>query len=188
MKIKWPGLAFISLLVFSSLACTLFIGGPSLPSEKITASPEGLASLLQKIQSSQAAALENGILTLSITESELSSLLASKLSDQPDSLIQNLQVVLQNNEIQIYGVTTKGNFQANSRVVIAVAMDPDGKPIFKVTSADFGPMPAPEGLTDAISTLIDQAFTGVIGPAITGIRLDSVVISDGILTLTGRVK
>jgi hypothetical protein len=43
-------------------------------------------------------------------------------------------------------------------------------------------------LNEAISAVIDEAYTGTLGPVATGIRLETVTIADGAMTLSGRVK
>ena len=47
---------------------------------------------------------------------------------------------------------------------------------------------APQGLNDAISAFVAQAFTGSLGPAATGFRLESISIGKGVMTVTGRIK
>jgi hypothetical protein len=53
---------------------------------------------------------------------------------------------------------------------------------------DFGPLPAPDSINGTISKMVDEAFSGAIGPAATGFRLESITIENGTMTLTGRVK
>jgi hypothetical protein len=53
---------------------------------------------------------------------------------------------------------------------------------------DFGPFPAPEGLNSTVSAFVQEAFTGALGPAAIGFRLETVTIADGVMTLTGRIK
>jgi hypothetical protein len=69
-----------------------------------------------------------------------------------------------------------------------VGVDVAGQPRLEIASADFGPFPAPQGLNNAISALIAEAYTGSLGPVATGFRLESISIADGVMTLTGRVK
>jgi uncharacterized protein YpmS len=175
-------------LALASLACKIFIGGPDYPLTPIAVSTEAVASLDQQVQAAQTAAAQNGVLTLTINETQITSLLASKLEAQPDPFIRDPQVYLRNNEIQVYGKATQGNLEANVRIVLSANIDAEGKPVILVTSADFGPLPAPEGLNKTISTLIEEAFTGTLGPAAIGLRLESITIADGVMTLTGRVK
>ena len=183
-------LILLSLVVLAliPLACTIFVGGPQYPAASIPVSTEAVGNLDQMLQVAQTAAAQSGTLTLSINETQLTSLLAMKLDSQPDPFIQNPQVYLNNGEIQVFGRATKGNLQANVRIVLTTSIDSEGQPVITVTSADFGPFPAPQGLNNTVSAFIDQAFTGVFGPAATGLRLESINIANGIMTLTARVK
>jgi hypothetical protein len=70
-----------------------------------------------------------------------------------------------------------------------VGVDPaTGTPSITIASADFGPVDAPEGVTNAISSIIAEAFTGSFGPVATGLRIETITIADGVMTLTGRIK
>ena len=79
-------------------------------------------------------------------------------------------------------------FTANVSITMQVGVDANGQPQITITQADFGPLPAPQGLNDAVSSLIQQAYTGSLGPAATGFRLESISIADGAMTVSGRVK
>jgi uncharacterized protein YpmS len=175
-------------LALASLACTVFVGGPDYPPTSIAVSTEAVGSLDDQVHAAQTAAAQNGVLALTVNETQITSLLASKLEAQPDPFIRDPQVYLRNNEIQVYGKAAQGNLEANVRIVLSASIDAEGKPVIAVTSADFGPLPAPEGLNKTISALIDEAFTGALGPAAVGLRLESITIADGVMTMTGRVK
>jgi len=187
-KYKPKILLAILAIALVPLACTVFVGGPDYPANPIAVSTEALGSLDQQLQAAETAAAQSGALTITINETQITSLLAAKLDSQPDPFIREPQVYLRDGEIQIYGKATQGNLQANVRIVLTATLDTDGKPVIKVASTDFGPFPAPGGLNDTVSSFIDQAFTGKLGPAITGLRLESITIADGVMTLTGRVK
>jgi uncharacterized protein YpmS len=175
-------------LSLASLACTVFVGGPEYPPTSIAVSTEAVNNLDQQIQAAQTAAAQNGVLTLTVDETQITSLLALKLDSQTDPFIRDPQVYLRNNEIQVYGKARQGNLEANVRIVLSASIDAEGKPVIAVTSADFGPLPAPEGLNKTISAFIGEVFTGTLGPAAFGMRLESITIADGIMTFTGRVK
>ncbi len=187
-KSKISILLTIFALTLASLACTMFVGGPDYPETPIPVSTDAVGNLEKQIQAAQATAAQSGTLSFTIDESQLTSLLATKLAEQPDPLLTEPQVYLRDGEVQVFGKVVKGSFQVNVRIVFTISLDAEGKPVISVTSADFGPLPAPEGLNSAISAMMDEAFTGMIGPAALGFRLESVTIADGIMTLTGRVK
>ena len=195
-KTRTAILPLILPLALAALACTIFVGGPDYPKTPIPVSTEAVGSLDDQFHAAETAAADSGTLTLNINESQITSLIASKLAEQTDpstgsrqaSFFTDPQVYLRDGQIQIYGKAVQGNLQANVRIILSATLDDNGKPVISVVSADFGPLPAPEGLDNAISKMVDEAFTGAIGPAAIGFRLESLTIADGVMTLTGRVK
>ena len=195
-KTRTAILPLILPLALAALACTIFVGGPDYPKTPITVSTEAVGSLDDQFHAAQTAAADSGTLTLNINESQITSLIASKLAEQTDPstgsrqapFFTDPQVYLRDGQIQIYGKAVQGNLQANVRIILSATLDNNGKPSISVVSADFGPLPAPEGLDNAIGKMVDEAFTGAIGPAAIGFRLESLTIADGVMTLTGRVK
>ena len=181
-------IVFVLPLALAALACTIFVGGPDYPATPVAVSSEAVGSLNDQISAAETAAADSGTLTLTINESQITSLLAAKLDEQSDPFITNPQVYLRDGTIQIYGKAVQGNLQANVRIVLSATVGPDGKPLIAVSSTDFGPLPAPASLNDAISSMVDEAFTGAVGPAAIGFRLESITIADGVMTLTGRIK
>jgi hypothetical protein len=195
-KTRTAILPLILPLALAALACTIFVGGPDYPKTPVPVSTEAVGSLDDQFHAAETAAADSGTLTLNINESQITSLIASKLDEQTNPstgsgqapFITDPQVYLRDGQIQIYGKAAQGNLQANVRIILSATLDDNGKPVISVVSADFGPLPVAEGLNDAISKMVDEAFTGAIGPAAIGFRLESLTIADGVMTLTGRVK
>ncbi len=175
-------------LALASLACTINAGGPDYPETRVPISTESAFSLEEQVRAAQTAAAQSGALAISITESQLTSLVAAKLAEDPQPVVTDPQVYLRDGQIQIYGKATQGLIQVNVRLVIAISVDANGQPVITIVSTDFGPLPAPEGLNKTISAMVQETFTGALGPAAIGFRLDSVTIADGVMTLAGRVK
>jgi uncharacterized protein YpmS len=180
-------IALLSLSL-AALACTINVGGPDYPETRVPVSTESATSLEEQVKAAQTAAAQSGALVLSISESQITSLVAAKLAENPEPLLTDPQVYLRDGQIQIYGKAVQGRLQANVRIVIAISVDANGQPAISVLSTDFGPLPAPEGLNNTISALVQEAFTGALGPAAIGFRLESITIADGVMTMTGRVK
>lgn len=175
-------------LALAGLACTLFVGGPEYPQTPIPVSTEAAQSVEEQLHQAVTAAAQTGGLTVSITESQLTSLVAARLSSDTQPLLTDPQVYLRNGQIELYGKAVRGNLQANVHIALTASVDAEGRPQLTVSSVDFGPLPAPEGLNSAISGAVNEAFTGAFGPAVTGFRLESIVIADGVMTLSGRIK
>ncbi len=180
---------FFILLLLTSLACTIFVGGPDYPEQTVPVSTDEVLSMQAQIEQAFLSGAESGIVTLQITESQLTSYMTQKLQEQSSPPFTEPQVFLRNGQMQMYGKINRGMFAANVLITMNVNIDPTtGLPKIEIASADFGPFPAPEGLNTAISAVIDEAFTGSLGPVAIGFRLESITIADGIMTLTGRIK
>jgi hypothetical protein len=181
---------FITIPIFSltALACTLFVGGPDYPNTSISNSSEEVEKFNFQFQDAQTVAAQTGKITFSINETQITSLLSEKLASQGDPFFQNPQIYLQNSEIVVYGKATQGILTANIRIIILAKLDNNNQPKLTISSVDLGPLPIPEGFTNTVDTMLEQAFTGAIGPIASGIRLESINISDGVLTISGRIK
>lgn len=186
---------FLLSLVLASLACNVFVGGPdysTLPT--IPASTEAAQSIQDEIQRAFEAGAQTGTITLNITEPQITSFVAARLQSDPDlqqdsqPLITEPQVYLQNGQMQIYGKTKQGMFTANIGIIVSVGVDENGQPKVEIVSADFGPLPAPEGLKDTISAMVREAYMGSLGPIATGLRIETINIANGIMTVSGRIR
>jgi len=197
MKINRPGLPlFLLILIITSLACTIFVGGPdysNLP--PIPVSAEAAESIKAEIKRAFEAGLETGVVTINITEPQITSYLAARLQtdaslQQSDKkpLMTDPQVYLRDGQMQIYGKTQQGIFTANIAIIITMGVDANGQPLIDITSADFGPFPVPEGLKDAITAMVREAYTGSLGPVATGLRIETISIASGVMTVTGRIR
>jgi len=197
MKRKISGFPlFLLSLVLMSLACTVFVGGPdysSLP--PIPVSAEAIESIQAELQRAIEAGAQTGVITINLTEPQITSYLAARLQTDPSlqqtdkkPLITEPQVYLRDGQMQIYGKTQQGMFAANIGIIVSMGVDANGQPQIEVVSADFGPFPAPEGLKDAITAMVKEAYTGSLGPVATGLRIESVTTANGIMTVTGRIR
>jgi hypothetical protein len=197
MRIRTRGLSlFLLSFVLTSLACTIFVGGPdysSLP--PIPVSAESAESIKEELRRAFEAGAQTGVITININEPQITSYLAARMQTDPSlqqsdqkPLITNPQVYLRDGQMQIYGKTQQGIFAANIGIIVKVGVDTDGQPLIEIVSADFGPFPAPEGLKNAITAMIQEAYTGSLGPVATGLRIETISIANGIMTITGRIR
>jgi len=196
-KNKYALPLFLITLLLTSLACTIFVGGPDysdLP--VIPVSPEAAQSLKDEMQRAFEAGATTGVVTLNITEPQITSYLAYRMqsdptlqqSDTKKPLITDPQVYLRDGQMKIYGKSQQGMFAANIGIIINVGIDETGQPKIEIASADFGPFPAPDGLKEALTAMIREAYTGAIGPVATGLRIETITIANGIMTISGRIK
>lgn len=187
---------FLLSLVLTSLACTIFVGGPdysTLP--PIPVSAEAAESIKEELRRAFEAGAQTGVVTVNITEPQITSYLAARMQTDPSlqqsdkkPFITDPQVYLRDGQMQIYGKTKQGIFAANIGIILNMGVDANGQPQIDIVSADFGPFPAPEGLKDAITAMVKEAYTGSLGPVATGLRVETITIASGIMTVTGRIR
>ena len=186
---------FLLILLFTSLACTVFVGGPDYSDlTPIPVSLEAAESLKEEMRRAFEAGAQTGVVTLNITDPQITSVLALRLLSDPNMqtdkkpIIAEPQVYLRDGQMKIYGKSQQGMFAANIGIIVNMGVDEFGKPKIEIVSADFGPFPAPAGINDALTAMIEEAYTGSIGPAATGLRIETITIANGIMTITGRIK
>jgi uncharacterized protein YpmS len=185
---KHSRLFLVAITLFVTLACTVFTGGPDYPDQRIPVSTEAVDSLKQNIQQAVVDGAQSGVIYLFINETQLTSYLAFKLQGSADPMFTDPQVYLRDNQMRIYGKTKQGMFTSNIGIVLEAGTDENGKPKLQVVSADFGPLPLPEGLNNAITAIIEEAYTGSLGPVATGFRIETILIADGVMAIVGRIK
>jgi len=175
-------------LALAVLACSMNIGGPEYPTPAIMVSTEAVGELRSSVETAVAASVDSGQVMLSFTESQLTSFLNNKLQAQSNPLITNPQVYLRDGQLQVYGTARKSYFEATARIILSAGVDEQGQLKIELTSADFGPLPVPNGLKEIITATILETYTGALGPVASGIRLQSVTIADGTMTIVGNTK
>ena len=185
----------IVVLLLASLACTVSVGGPDYSDRpSIAVSNEAAESLKEELKRAFESGIQTGQVTINITEPQITSVLAARLqSDQnlqqnSQPLITDPQVYLRDGQMQIFGKTQQGMFTANIGIIVSVGVDENNAPRIEIVSADFGPLPVPDGLKTAIAAMIQEAYTGSVGPVATGLRVETISIANGIMTITGRIR
>jgi hypothetical protein len=171
-------------LTAAGLACAL-PGGPKPPASPIAVSTAAATQMQETVQTAVADAAKSGQLDLTLTEEQVTSYVVVQLAQQADAPITDLQIFLRDNKIQMFGTVTAGQVTAKAQILIAVAVDAQGKLALTIEKADFGPIPVPKSLLENISTALDKALTQQIGGKAV---LSGVSIVNGQITLTGTVS
>jgi hypothetical protein len=175
-------------ILLTMLACTIFTGGPDFPDPPIPVSTEAVQSLSDQIHVAVTAGADSGVVTLFITETQMSSFLAYKLAGDDNAMFTDPQVYLRDGQMRIYGKSKQGVFTANVGIVLSVGTNEAGDPKLELVSADFGPFPLPDQLNEVLTALIEEAYTGSLGPVATGMRIKSITIADGVMAIVGQVR
>jgi hypothetical protein len=183
------GLAVVAAcLGLAAIACQIDVGGPEPPGDPIPVSTEAAGELVGAWESAVAGAAGSGNLTLLLTESQVTSYLALRLEAEEDPLLSSPQVYLRDGMIQIHGRTHQGILAADVLISVTPTLEPDGTISFEVTSADVGPLPAPETLRQSVSAMLTEAFTSPLGSLATGFRITTLAVSGGEAALIGQLR
>lgn len=175
-------------LALGVMACQIDLGGPLPPGPPIVVSQEASAQVQQNWQSALEAAATTGSVTVLLTESQVTSFLSQRLAASEEAVLDNPQVYLRDGAIEVFGGARQGPIRANVHVSISPRIDDQGALGFEITSANFGPIPAPDFITDSVSTILSEAFTGTLGSLATGIRITTIAIADGELAVVGELR
>ncbi len=170
------------------LACTISIGGPPYPEERIPVSTAAIGELQADIATALVSGSASGEIRMVIREDQLTSFLAYYLEKQANPFLTEPQVYLRDGQVQVYGTVRRGYLQATACIILTPTIDANGRLQLELTSADFGPFPTPKGLREALTAIVSEAYAGALGPVATGLRLESVVIAHGYALLIGRVR
>jgi len=181
-------LVILVALVTASLACTVDVGGPVPPGPPIPVSQDAATILEDVWASALQGALATGQVLVILDEAQVTSLLAIRLSQQDKPVLKNPQVYLQDGQIRVYGSTIQGPLRGNVLIAIEPRLDAEGRVTFDVLSADFGPVPAPASVLDGISSVLTELFTGSLGSLATGVRVTSLAIDDGEMSIVGELR
>lgn len=123
-----------------------------------------------------------------LDETQLTTFLAHRLEAHEAPILLQPQVYLRQNAIQVFGTTERGFLKANVLLAITPLVDSDGNIVLELTTAEFGPVPAPKALKETVSAVLTEAFTGSFGSLATGIRVTTLAIHDGTMAIVGELR
>lgn len=175
-------------MILATIACQLQLGGPTAPDIPAIAPSDTTQPLDQAWDSALEAAEQTGEVQFIVNESQLNAFLGQRLEAGAAPFLMQPEVYLRQGQIQIYGVTTQAGVEARVHLAIAPILDSDGRLGFEIASADFGPLPAPDALKDAISKVLSEAMTGTLASFAMGVQVTSIAISDGQMAIVGKLR
>ena len=175
-------------IILASIACQLQLGGPTAPDVPALAPPDSTQPLDQAWDAALEAAEQSGEVQFIVNESQLNAFLGQRLDAGAGPFLIQPEVYLRQGQIQIYGLTTQAGVEARVHLAVAPILDSDGRLGFEIASAEFGPLPAPDALKEAISKVLSEALTGTLSSFATGVQVTSITISDGQMAIVGKLR
>jgi len=181
--------AVLTALSLAVLACSpsLGLGAPTPPASPIAVSSEA-AGQVDGLWATAVAGSKNGQLTVVMTEAQLTSYAALKLTNDANSPITDPQIFLRNGKMVLYGKVKANNITLPAALTLSVVPSPTGAVSVTIDNADVGPMPVPSSLRDTLADNINQLIAQNAGAGNTGFKVTDVAIGDGQLTVTGMLN
>lgn len=180
--------SFFAVLLLAAMACNLNLGGPDTPQDTVEISEAEAKSLVETWEDAFQTARETGVVSLTITQDQMTSFLALSMSKQENPLLTDPKVIFRDGEMEVVGSYDTGSIKANVGIVMAVTVDPAGLPRIEVISGSVGPLPVPPELLTGVSEVVNQSLTGQIGTTATGFTLQTIDIQNGSLSINGTLK
>lgn len=175
-----PLMIMLCTLAIISFACNL--GGPVADTTPYpTLDPTSLAVSLE---TSIAINPELQTVVITLDEQQVTTYLSQKIAEQPDAPFENPQVLLQAGKMEVYATAGVSLVTANVRLVIIIAIDSQGNPVINLESANFGPIPIPDTLSDYLAGMLYGAIKDGFGSNPDQLRLLDVQISEGLMIVT----
>jgi uncharacterized protein YpmS len=178
----------LAALVIASLACNLSRSASPSPTPRPTI-PVSTTSVQELEQSLNEAAgdLQQGKqVTLILTESQLTSLVASSFQNTDGPILQNPQVYLRDGQVQLMGTIEQSGVGLPLEILVTPRVDSSGNLEYSIDSAKIGPFPIPQAQLNQLSTELDKAIAAQMGQGEERIILDGITISDGTMVITGH--
>jgi uncharacterized protein YpmS len=178
----------LALVVLSaaSIACNLPARATDTPPTEPQLDPQTAQQLEEQYKATLDSAPPNGDVTVTITQQQLNTLIQDRIASEPDSPIQDPQVVLTNGQMEIDGTVSQAGFSINSTTVLRPGANADGSPRLEVVSIHLGSIPAPDSLEDQVGRMVDDAFQDYLTQNADQFRVSSISIGEGFMTVTGQ--
>lgn len=177
----------LSMLLIASMACNYPNVKNQIPQEVVPVTTEAVQSLVTDIEQAIEQALETGQLSLVLSETQLTSLVATQLQTVDEVHVTDVQILLRESQIQIQSNLTQDGIQIPSQIIASVYPDAAGKVEVNIISTKIGPLPIPDSLTNTIADTIKDAIQEEIFKNLPNLFIDAIVIADGKMSIEGHI-
>ena len=169
----------LMVLIFLNLSCQ-FPGYGAKSSDPTQSAGDIVDSVV-----TQFAGDTNGF-SVTITESQINSLVLQALGSQAEAFLINPKVDLKQGQMILSGQIKQSIVVINVRVVLEPYIDENGLPKMKLVEADLGPLPVPEGMNQQLSDIFEPIILQVVSGYGQNVKLQTITVSEDAMTLTGQ--
>lgn len=178
-------LVFVILLA-AGLACNFPGRNTSSPPPQQPSSTQAVQELEQQLKATLSTSGDSGQVTITLTQEQLTSIVAAQLAKQPDQSFTDPQVVLTNGQMEVYGKVSQSGFTTDTKIVMTPEVDGNGKVHLNIVSISLGPFPVPDTLKQQFSDLANKALNDYLDSTSQKVKVTSINITEGKMTITGE--
>jgi hypothetical protein len=188
-KCKYLFLILIISLVSASLACKLpFNSQPAdLQPELVPVTTEAAEELREEIEEAAKAFLAGKSFTLTINEAQATSMVNLELSSIGEPGVSNLQIFLRDGQIKVVGDLSQSGLSLPVSIAMRVYAD-QGSIAYEIVEAKAGPFDLPDSITQELKSQLDQIILAQLNPGSSDFVIESITITDGIMTILGHAR
>ena len=191
MKHRKYFLSILFIFILAALACNAGSNSPALPTGLPvipTLDPNLSDKFEDEWQKSLAEAITTGNFTVTITEGQLTEFINRKNAENANSSLSDIQVFLRDGQIQLLSTAENDSGSTSLQITATLGVSPEGVLQFNVVSAKLGPFSVPEQMLDSISQSINDALSGKGTTGSEKLQIETIVIADGFMTISGKLK
>ena len=179
--------AFLILLVLTSLACQMPIRAISTQTPTlIPVSTEAVGQMENQMATAAAELEQTGQVTVTFTETQLTSYFAQQLSTSGEMMLTDPQVILANDTIEVTGTAAVGKLKSNTQIILEPYAD-QGNLRMTILEAKFGKLPVPDAILKTLTNTLNQNLDNLTSINGQKFWLETIEIADGTMTLSGRL-
>lgn len=184
---KSQGLILLGLipLLFSGIACNLFTRRAETPQVTVPVTTQAIEQLEEEARESVEEFAQTGKFELTITESEMTSVVANELAKAESPILTDPQILLRNGEITATGMVEQAGLSLQAEMVLVPRIDSNGVPYVELVSLAVGPFSVPESLRDQLTSNINSLVIEQLTQSDVSVRIESITIADGEMTVVG---
>jgi len=184
-KRYFPILTLITVLMAANLACLVSVGAPVSPTPTSRPIPISTEAVQGFVQSMEQPTINptTGSVTMLLTEEQITSYVAYQLQQDPNPVIRNPQIYLDNGQISIQGQITTDVMTGDGTLTAKINIDENGNPKVEILTAQFGTFPIPTALLGSISSLVDHYLNDYISQSNADYKVQSLSIANHVMTI-----
>lgn len=183
-------LLLFACLVISGLACKLDAGGPLPPYDPVPVSTEA-AEEMEKIVQNLESRHSSSNLAFTLTEIQVSSFLVELLNNRAGFTFSDPQVYLRNQQVEIYGRIDHPYLSADTCFIFRLLPNDDGSMKIYLVYGEIGMFRLPNEWLNGISNVLQEGIKiaqWIKGPFSSAMMIETVDISNGMITITGTER